>query len=137
MNHITLTTVDGLEPRDALAIVRRLTKPESEWQAEVGAMLEGTGSSSTPLAVWHHDGCVIGWACSHVWREQQTLEMFVDERHRRSGVATTLASMLTASGVIDKTHSVAVFSEPTAAIATRLGLGPVLYRRDGSDWVRV
>lgn len=136
MNHITLTTVDGLEPRDALAIVRRLTKPESEWQAEVGAMLEGTGSSSTPLVVRHQDGCVIGWACSHVWREQQTLEMYVDERHRRRGIATTLASMLMDSGVINRTQPVAVFSEPTASIATRLGLTPVLYRREGSDWVR-
>lgn len=136
MNHITLTTVDGLEPRDALAIVRRLTKPDSEWQAEVGAMLDGIGSSSTPVVVRHQDGCVIGWACSHVWREQQTLEMYVDERHRRRGIATTLASMLMDSGVIDRAQPVAMFSRTTAAIATRLGLSPVLYRREGSDWVR-
>jgi hypothetical protein len=137
MNDIVLTTVDGLEPRDAVGIVWRLTKPESEWQLEVLSCLRGEGSSSTPVAVWRKDGCLIGWACSHVWRDQQTLEMFVDERHRREGKAFTLASMLASSGVIDRTKPVAVFSEPTAAIARRLGLTPVVYERRGGDWVAV
>jgi hypothetical protein len=45
--------------------------------------------------------------------------------------------MLASSGVIDRTKPVAVFAEPTAAIARRLGLTPVVYERRGGDWVAV
>lgn len=137
MNNITLTTVDGLEPGDAVAIARRLTKQGSEFQIEVVQVLGGESSSSTPVALWSHDGAVVSWACSHIWKGKQTLEMFTDERHRGTGKASTLASMLAAAGVIDREQPVAVFSETTAVIATRLGLQPQRYERQGSEWVLV
>lgn len=138
MNQITLTTVDGLDPRDMLAIRSRLTKPGSEFQLEVASVLEGEGSSCTPLAVWHSDGAMLGWACSHVWRNMQTLEQFVDERHRRNGIGTALSSMLVASGIIDAGKVLAVFSATTADIARRLGVSEVvLFQRNGSDWAEV
>lgn len=138
MNQITLTTVDGLDPRDMLAIRSRLTKPGSEFQVEVAGVLEGTASSCTPLAVWHHDGSMLGWACSHVWRGMQTLEQFVEERYRGAGIGTALTSMLVASGVVETSKPLAVFAPTTADIARRLGVADVvLFQRNGNEWVEV
>jgi GNAT superfamily N-acetyltransferase len=138
MNQIIVTTVDGLEPGDAVAIVRRLTRSGSEFQIEVQQVLDGDMSSCTPLAVWNHDGAVIGWACSHVWRGHQTLEQYTDERHRGRGIASALSATLLASRVIDTAKDLAVFSPVTAEIARRIGVAEVvLYQRNGSEWVLV
>ncbi len=138
MNQITLTTIDGLEPRDMLAIRSRLTKPGSEFQAEVTGVLEGESSSCTPIAVYHQDGSMVAWACSHVWRGMQTLEQFVEDRYRHTGKATALTSFLLASGVIDSRKVLAVFSPFTAEIARKLNVKEVvLFERRGEDWAEV
>lgn len=138
MNQVTLTTIDGLDPRDMLAIRSRLTKPGSEFQAEVSAALEGEASSCTPVAVWHADGSMLAWACSHVWRGMQTLEQFVEERYRNTGKATALTSFLLSCGVIDAGKPLAVFSPFTADIARKLGCAEVvLFERRGADWAEV
>ena len=138
MNQVTLTTVDGLEPRDMLAIHSRLTKQGSDFQSEVSRVLEGESSSCTPISVYHCDGALVGWACSHIWNDMQTLEQFVDERHRNSGKATTLASMLTSTRTIDTTKPLAVFSPVTALIARKLGVLNVHeFARSGSGWAEV
>jgi hypothetical protein len=94
MPSIILTTVDGMEPQDALAICYRLTKPGANSTSKCGAILDGNGSSDTPIALWHEDGALLGWACSHVWNNHQTLEMFTGERHRGRGIATALSAFL-------------------------------------------
>ena len=138
MNQVTLTTIDGLEPRDMLAIRSRLTKPGSEFQIEVATVLEGEASSCTPVAVWHADGAMVAWACSHVWRGMQTLEQFVEERYRQTGKATTLTSFLLSAGVITSGKPLAVFSPFAADIARKLGFADVvLFERRGSEWVEV
>jgi len=138
MNQVTLTTVDGLDPRDMLAIRSRLTKPSSEFQIEVATVLEGEGSSCTPIAVWHHDGAMVGWACSHVWRAMQTLEQYVEDRYRNTGKATALTAVLLGAGVIDSRKPLAVFSPATADIARKLGFAEVvLFQRNGSEWAEV
>jgi len=138
MNQITLTTVDGLDPRDMLAIRYRLTKPDSEFQREVSGVLEGEVSSCTPIAVWHRDGAMVGWACSHVWRAMQTLEQFVDDRYRNTGKATALTAFVLSAGVIDARKPLAVFSPFTADIARKLGCAEVvLFERRGEDWAEV
>jgi L-amino acid N-acyltransferase YncA len=138
MNQVTLTTVDGLDPRDMLAIRSRLTKSGSEFQVEVATVLEGEGSSCTPIAVWHHDGAMVGWACSHVWRAMQTLEQFVEDRYRNTGKGTALTAVLLGSGVIDLRKPLAVFSPATADIARKLGCAEVvLFQRNGSEWSEV
>jgi L-amino acid N-acyltransferase YncA len=138
MNQVTLTTVDGLDPRDMLAIRSRLTKPGSEFQLEVSTVLEGEGSSCTPIAVWHHDGAMVGWACSHVWRAMQTLEQFVEERYRNTGKGTALTAVLMGAGVVDLRKPLAVFSPATADIARKLGFAEVvLFQRNGSEWSEV
>lgn len=138
MASILLTTVDGLEPQDALAICYRLTKPGSEFNLEVRSLVDGTGSSDTPIALWHEDGALLGWACSHVWQNTQTLEMFTGERHRGRGIATALSSMLMAAGVVDSAERLAAFAPVTADIARRLGCVDVdLYERRDGVWVLV
>lgn len=135
MNQITIANLDGLEPGDCLAICYRLTKAGSEWQREVRGVLEGSASSCTPVALWHDDGALVGWACSHEWREMQTLEQFTDERHRGRGIGTALAAALMGAGVIDPSQTVAVFGEQTERLAGRLGMRPIRYERSGSEWV--
>jgi hypothetical protein len=138
MNQITLTTVDGLDPRDMLAIRSRLTKPSSEFQLEVATVLEGEASSCTPIAVWHCDGSLIAWACSHVWRGMQTLEQYVEERYRNTGKGRTLAAFALSSGMIDPNKPLAVFSTTTADICRKLNVTDVvLFERRGTDWVEV
>ncbi len=138
MNQITLTTIDGLDPRDMLAIRSRLTKEGSEFQAEVTGVLVGESSSCTPVAVWHSDGAMLAWACSHVWRGMQTLEQYVEERYRHTGKATALTAFLLSVPVIDAAKPLAVFSPTTADIARKLGCADVvLFERRGSEWVEV
>jgi hypothetical protein len=135
---ISVVSVDGLEPRDLFAIRSRLTKPDSEFQREVSGVLEGESSSCTPIAVCHIDGAMVGWACSHRWRDTQTLEMFVDERHRSSCVALALSAALVVHGTIDRNKSLAVFAPATAVIARRIGAIDVHeYQRSGDDWVKI
>lgn len=134
MNVLHLTTVDGLSRLDATAIVRRLTRPGSEFQHEVSLVLNGTGSSSTPVSVWQSDGAVVAWACSHVWEGRQTIEMFTDERHRNTGKATALAALLVGAGVLERDEPVAVFSVEAHSIATRLGFVALRYERHDGGW---
>lgn len=138
MNQVTLTTIDGLDPRDMLAIRSRLTKPGSEFQIEVAAVLEGEASSCTPIAVYHQDGAMMAWACSHIWRGMLTLEQFVEDRYRHTGKATALTAFLLASGVIDSRKVLAVFSPFTAEIARKLNVKEVvLFERRGEEWAEV
>ena len=138
MNQVTLTTIDGLDRLDLLAIRSRLTKAGSEFQVEVATVLDGAGSSCTPIAVWHCDGAMVGWACSHVWRAMQTLEQFVEDRYRNTGKATALTAVLLGAGVIDSRKPLAVFSPSTADIARKLGCAEVvLFQRAGSEWAEV
>jgi putative intracellular protease/amidase len=138
MNQVTLTTIDGLDRLDLLAICSRLTKAGSEFQVEVATVLDGAGSSCTPIAVWHCDGAMVGWACSHVWRAMQTLEQFVEDRYRNTGKATALTAVLLGAGVIDSRKPLAVFSPSTADIARKLGCAEVvLFQRAGSEWAEV
>lgn len=138
MANILLTTVDGLEPQDALAICYRLTKPGSEFNLEVRNVVDGNGSSDTPIVLWHEDGALLAWACSHVWSNTQTLEMFTGERHRGRGIATALSAALMAAGVVDSAERLAVFSPVTADIARRLGCVDLeLYERRDGSWVLV
>jgi hypothetical protein len=138
MNQVTLTTIDGLDQRDMIAIRSRLSRPGSEFQIEVATVLEGEGSSCTPIAVWHCDGAMVGWACSHVWRAMQTLEQFVDDRYRNTGKGTALTAVLLGAGVIDIRKPLAVFSPATADIARKVGCAEVvLFQRAGSEWSEV
>ena len=138
MNQVTTTTIDGLNKLDLLAIRSRLTKPGSEFQIEVATVMKGDGSSCTPIAVWHIDGAMVGWACSHVWRGMQTLEQFVEDRYRNTGKATALAAVLIGAGTIDIRKPLAVFSPTTAEIARKLGCAEVvLFQRAGSEWAEV
>lgn len=135
MKKITLTTVGELARGDLLAIVVKLTRPGSEFQAECNSVRNG-GSSATPIALWHDAGRLRGWCCSHVWQNQQTLEMFVEPAGRQSGIASALAAVMVAAGVIDPRETLVVFSPVTARIANRIGCAEVLaYQLQKNVWV--
>jgi GNAT superfamily N-acetyltransferase len=128
--------VDGLDPSDCVAIARRLCRQGSDFQREVIGVMNGDASSCAPIALWHADGALVGWAASHIWQGSQTLEMFTDERHRGRGIASALSAALVAAGIVDRGRTLAVFSESTEMIALRLAFADVRrYRREGSDWV--
>lgn len=134
MKKVKLCAVSELRPADLIQIVDRLTRPASEFQSECAAALNGH-YSATPIAVWLNSGTAHGWACSHVWNGQQTLEMFVDPARRGAGIASALSSFLIAAAVIDPEKTLAVFSPVTARIANRLGCVEVLqYARAGDGW---
>jgi hypothetical protein len=138
METISLIAADGLAESDAVAIARRLTHSGSEFQIEISQILSGEGSSATPIALWHSDGCLAAWACSHRWRDMQTLEQFTDERFRGRGIGSALSAFLMAAGILDRTQPLALFSETTQRIAERLLFRDARrYEWDGADWVRV
>jgi hypothetical protein len=137
METISLIAADGLAESDAVAIARRLTHSGSEFQIEILRVLNGEGSSATPIALWHSDGCLAAWACSHRWREMQTLEMFTDERFHGRGIASALSTFLMAAGILDRGQTLAVFSETTQRIAERMLFPDVRrFEWNGADWVR-
>ena len=132
---ISIVALDALEPRDLWAIRTRLTKPGSDFNAEVSAVLEGEASSGTPIAVAHLNGGLVGWACSHLWLDQQTLEQYVDEQYRRRGIAMAISSAAVAHGMVNRERPVAVFSPATQSIARKLWHADVvLYERRGNEW---
>lgn len=137
MDSIALVAADGLDPSDSVAITRRLTHQGSEWQIEISRVLSGESSSATPVALWHSEGCLAAWACSHVWRDLQTLEQFTDPRFRGRGIGFALSSFLIGCRILDRGAAVAVFSETTERIARRLSFADVQrYEWDGNDWTR-
>lgn len=125
MRKVTVTTVGELARGDLLAIVTQLTRPGSEFQSECNSVRNG-GSSATPIALWHDAGRLRGWVCSHVWQNQQTLEMFVAPDARGCGIASALALCLLVAGATNAQKTLAVFSPTTARIANRLGFVDVL-----------
>lgn len=127
------TTVAQLSPLDAECIITRLTRPKSEFQAEVTEK-----TSDTPVAVVVTDQeRVLAWTATHFWRGMQTLEGFTDPHCRRRGLARAAASLLIANGSIDPRETVAVFSPQCVSIATALGCRDVrLFERQGKEWVQ-
>jgi hypothetical protein len=127
------TTVAQLSLIDAECIITRLTKPNSEFQAEVKEK-----TSTTPVSIVRTDHeRVLAWTATHFWRGMQTLEGFTDPCYRRRGLARAAASLLVAEGSIDPRETVAVFSPQCVSIATALGCRDVrLFERQGKEWVQ-
>jgi hypothetical protein len=126
------TTVRELSLLDAELIITRLTKPGSEFQAEVRDR-----SSSTPVAIVRsNQERVAAWTATHEWRGMQTLEGFTDPSSRRRGLARVAAALLIADGHIDPDKTLAVFSPVCVSLASGLSCRDVrLYERQGTEWV--
>ena len=126
------TTVVRLSDLDAQCIVSHLTRPGSEFQAEVLAR-----KSDTPVAIVRtHEERIAAWAATHYWRGMQTLEGFTSLGARRRGMARVAAAMLVAEGHIDPYRTLAVFSPLCVSLASSVGCRDVrLYQRHGDDWI--
>lgn len=126
--------VGMLNKLDADEIVKRLTKPDSEFQREV---MGRTSSSQTRIALVRSGSWrIAAWAASHQWRGMQTLEGFTLETARRRGFARLAAAALVADGEIMPVRPLAVFAPHCVDIAKSVGCRDVrLYERHGDDWI--
>ena len=108
-----------------------LCRPGSEMQKEF------TDATETFVAVvcsLHP----VSWACSHVWRDMQTLEGYTNPYYRRRGLQRFAATGLIAAGHLDIRQVVAVFSPDCVGLTRSLGFVEVkLFRRADSDWIEV
>lgn len=117
---------------------RDLTWPGSDFHGKIAGWLNGV--SATPedgaIALVEDDGELIGWARTEVWREWHTLEAFVHLGWRRRGVAVFAASGLVAARALQTDSSPAVFAPSMLILAHCVGLRPVLFTREGGEWIQ-
>jgi GNAT superfamily N-acetyltransferase len=131
-----ITTVVGdLSELDAKAISACLTWAGSDFQTEI----MNRENSKTPIAILR-DGPnrVVAWAATHLWERHQTLEGFTHPDYRRKGLARVAASLLIASGSLDLSLPIAVFSPECLRLAASLGFADVrLFERCGNGGWRI
>jgi hypothetical protein len=118
-------------------VANYLTKPGSEFHNKlVDGHFEGR------IAVVFDEpevGGVLGWTRTEEWIDENggswdTLESFVDEKRRLSGVASFAATGLRASGALDM-GAVAVFEPRMLLVARNAGVFPTLFsRREDHGW---
>lgn len=129
------TTVGALSDLDAKAISASLTWAGSDFQIEV----MNRENSKTPIAILR-DGPnrVVAWAATHIWESHQTLEGFTHPEYRRRGLARTVSALLIASGSLDVSLPIAVFSPECLRLAASLGFADVrLFERCGNGGWRI
>lgn len=109
-----------------------LCRPGSEMQRE---FTDGTNTFVAVVCSLYP----VAWACSHVWRDIQTLEGYTNPHYRRRGLQRFAATGLIAAGHLDIRQPVAVFSPDCVGLTRSLGFVDVkLFRRTGSnDWIEV
>jgi hypothetical protein len=127
------SVVGSLTPFEAWQITSSLTRPGSEFQAEVR---DGT-ESDTPIAILFDESWkIVSWAATHDWQGQQTLEGFTLPEWRNRGASRAVSSLLVADGKIDTLSPIAVFSPVLVGIATSVGCRKVrLYELQNGVWV--
>lgn len=127
---IATETPMTIEIEDAEYIARALCNLGSEMQREI---IES--KTDTPMVVVY-DPEPIAWVATHLWRGLQTLEGYVDPDWRRKGLARIGALTLIATGYLDRTKAIAVFSVECVALAKSLGFSDVRqFRRNRyGDW---
>ena len=128
-----VTTVERLSKMDSREIALNLTKPLSDFQAEVVR-----GETNTPVSLVLMGGEVVSWAATHRWREMQTIEGFTRPSLRLRGFAVAALSGLVEGGHMVVEDTTAVFSDVCEKIAKSLGFRKVkLFERVGGDWSEV
>lgn len=127
---ISSETPMTIEPEDAEHMARALCRPGSEMQRELI-----DAKTDTPMVAFY-DPEPIGWVATHLWRGLQTLEGYVDPEWRRKGLARIGSLTLLATGYLDRTKAIAVFSDECVVLARSLGFKDVRqFRRNRyGDW---
>ena len=146
-----LTLAELISSADIALFVRnKLTKPGSDFQAKMDALLHGerkADASDGHIALVLDHGEVVGWARTEYWQAESdgadgfvsydTLEAFVAPEYRLRGIAAFAASGLYASVLHDKGAAVAVFHPTMLLVARRAGFWPTLYQRNPRGaWVK-
>ena len=129
-----VTTVERLSKMDAREIALKLTKPLSDFQAEVVRR-----ETNTPVSLVLMGGEVVAWAATHRWREMQTIEGFTHPSLRLRGFAVSALTGLIEGGHLVVSETTAVFSDVCEKIARSLGFQKVkLFERVAEgDWIEV
>lgn len=126
---LTLCSVHDLDVPTRLWLADHLCRAGSEMQSEFRL-----GRADTPVVVVSTNR-PIGWVCTHIWRDTQTIEGWIDESFRRRGLASAGVQLLLACGHLVASETVAVFSPDCVPLAKSLGFGRVMcYSRSGDDW---
>lgn len=117
-------------------IATYMTKPNSEFRKK---LLDRNFTGS--IAIVSNDGGPIGWARTEQWRDEfggywDTLEAFVDEKHRGEGVASFAASGLFVAKVIGYSSPIAVFDPRMLIVARNARMFPTLFSKEGDKWVK-
>jgi hypothetical protein len=97
--------------------------------------LLGPRLEQTPIAVVSDQGEIVAWAATHNWRDLQTLEVYTAREYRRRGLSRYAAAGLVASGDLLHGKKTAVFRPECVALAESVGLQPVLFNREGTEWI--
>jgi hypothetical protein len=124
-------------PELAAYIAKYLTKPDSEFQKKLQAG-HFEGSIAIVFDTPGGDG-ILGWTRTEEWIDENggswdTLESFVDEKRRMSGVASFAASGLRVYGALDM-GAVAVFEPRMLLVARNAGVFPTLFsRKEDHGW---
>lgn len=118
-------------------IRRYMTKPGSDFAKK---LLNLPAIDGCIAVVTGHNG-ILGWARAESWQDGDgiywgTLEAFVAEKYRGTGIASFAAKGLDVSNYFES-GAVAVFDPKMMMVARSAGLLPTLFLKDGSGkWVR-
>jgi hypothetical protein len=127
-----------------------LTKQGSDFQKKLTAWLDGwlkpTAADGHIALVCDH-GEVVGWARTEQWSAgsdeagglviYDTLEAYVAEDYRRSGIAAFAASGIYSAVLHENGGTVAVFHPHMLLVARRAGFWPTLFAKEDGQWLRV
>lgn len=132
-------------PELALFVRNKLTKPGSDFQWKLTALLHGerrADDSDGHIALVADQGEIVGWARTEPWTSDDgmpydTLEAFVAPEYRRRGVAGFAASGLYAGVLHDNGGTVAVFHPHMLLVARRAGFFATLFEKNpAGKWVQ-
>lgn len=121
-------------------LAERLVWPESDFHRKLTSGLP-LGELDGHIALVADSGTLIGWARSEPWTDGTgwswpTLEAFVVPERRRCGVASFATAGLVVAVFAEEGYGCAVFSPPMLVVASKAGLHPTLFQRDGAEWRR-
>lgn len=134
--------INRLAVEEVTAIMTRLSWHDSSSDSSIQKELIkrymtptlGLKPAMTLALIWLNDE-LVGWVGSRPWPEKfkgnpimaQTVECFVDEKHRRKGLARMGLQALIAAGFVDRTRPVSVYENNVVKLAQQCGCAIVLY----------
>ena len=140
--NICCKDINHLSPVEVAAILTRLSWPESGSDSSIQKELikryvtvsPGLKPAMTLALIWINDE-LVGWVGTRPWPEKfkgnpimaQTVECYVDEKHRRKGIGRIGLQTLIAAGFVDRSRPVSVYAPEVIKLAEQCGCAIVIY----------